>query len=259
MSVRNGSGYTPLHGLILSMTPIAGGRRGFGRLSPFTRGARRGSPATEAPPQPVSEAEGLALVKRMLEMRADPNLATVHPTAGPVALVRINPLPQGSTPYHAAALLQSAALVELMAAFGGNPNVVRKDGHTPFTAAIMENNLPAVKAMAAHGADLQMIYNPADKLADPVEPKAEARHNQNALHIAAAAGASQVVGFLAAGGVSLTAENDHGETPLKLADDQEVYRYKKAREGPVGLGDPNAVRSTATSDAIRKAMAAASR
>jgi hypothetical protein len=117
----------------------------------------------------------------------------------------------------------------------------------------MADNLRVVQAMVAHGADLKMSYNPADKLADPVEPKAEARRNQNALHIAAAAGASNVAGFLAERGVSLDAKNDHGETPLQLAEHQEIYRYKKQLEGPLGMGDPNAVRSTATSDAIRKA------
>src|SRR5262245_24103053 len=98
-----------------------------------------------------------------------------------------------------------------MASYGANPNVVRKDGHTPFTVAIMENKTAAVRAMTAHGTDLRMTYNTADKLADPVEPKAELRRNQNALHIAAAGGASQVVGFLAEQGVSLHAKNDHGE------------------------------------------------
>jgi ankyrin repeat protein len=199
--------------------------------------------------------EHLQFAKRMLEMGADPNRATIYPTAGPVASVRINPLPHGSTPYHAAALVHDAALIELMASFGANPNTVRKDGHTPFTVAITADNLEAVRVMAAHGADLQMTYNPADKLADPVEPKAEVRRNQNALHIAAAAGVSQIAEFLAGHGVSPNAKNDHGETPLQLADEQEIFRYKVKKEGPLGMGDPNAVRSTATSDVIRKAIA----
>ena len=230
VKVTNGSGYTPLHALMLSMGPAAAGH-GAGTV------------------------EHLQLVKRMLEMGADPNGATIYPTAGPVSSVRINPLPQGSTPYHAAALVHDAALIELMASFGANPNMVRKDGHTPFTVSILADNLAAVRVMAAHGADLQMTYNPADKLADPVEPKSEVRRNQNALHIAAAAGVSQVAEFLAGHGVSPSAKNDHGETPLQLADEQEIFRYKVKKEGPLGMGDPHAVRSTATSDVIRKAMA----
>jgi ankyrin repeat protein len=230
VKVANGSGYTPLHALMLSMRPSAASHD-------------------------AGAAEQFQLAKRMLETGADPNLGTVYPTAGPVSSVRINPLPQGSTPYHAAALVPDAALVELMASFGANPNILRKDGHTPFTVAIMADNLAAVRAMVARGADLGMIYNPADKLADPVEPKAEVRLNQNALHIAAAAGASQVAEFLAEQGVSLQAKNDHGETPLQLANDQEIFRYKAQKEGPVGIGNANAVRSTATSDVIRKALA----
>src|SRR5262249_27561699 len=140
-----------------------------------------------------------------------------------------------------------------MASFGANPNIVRKDGHTPFTVAVMADNLPVVEAMGAHGADLKMTYNPADKLAHPVEPKAEGRRDQNALHIAAPAGATPVARLLAERGVPREARNDHGETPFDLANHQEIYRHKKQLEGPLGMGDPNAVRSTATSDAIRKA------
>jgi ankyrin repeat protein len=253
VEVTNGSGYTPLHALMLSIASKATGRGAAAGVS--IRRAATANAAGGVPPEPASEHEHLRLAKRILEMGADPNLGTTYPTAGPVASVRINPLPQGSTPYHAAALVHDAALIELMASFGANPNIARKDGHTPFTVAIMADNLAAVRVMAAHGADLQMTYNPADKLADPVEPKAEVRRNQNALHIAAAAGASLAAGFLAEHGVSPRAKNDHGETPLQLANDQEVFRYKAQKEGPVGIGNPNVVRSTATSDAIREAMA----
>jgi ankyrin repeat protein len=258
--VTNGSGYTPLHALLVTMAPVGRGAGGRGVLARAAAANRTpAAPVPPAPPEPASEAEKLQLVKRMLEMGADPNLPTIYPTAGPVASVRINPLPQGSTPFHAAGVVPNAALIELLASYGANPNIVRKDGHTPFTVAVMADNLAAVKAMVAHGADLTMTYNPADKLADPVEPKAQIRRNQTALHIAAAAGASQVAGFLAEQGVSLDARNDRGETALQLANHQEVYRYKKQKEGPLGFGDPNAVRSTATSDAIRKAMENATR
>jgi ankyrin repeat protein len=256
VKVTNGSGYTPLHALLLSMAPAGRGRVAGAGTNIRRANAGDRAPAVALPPpaEPASEAEKLELVRRMLKMGADPNIGTIYPTAGPVASVRINPLPQGSTPFHAAAVVPNDALIELMASFGANPNIRRKDGHTPFTVAVMANNLAAVKAMVAHGADLKMTYNPADKLADPVESKAEVRRNQSALHIAAAAGASQVASFLVERGVPLDVRNDHGETPLQLASDQEVYRYKKQKEGPLGMGDPNAVRSTATSDAIKKAL-----
>jgi ankyrin repeat protein len=255
VKLANGSGYTPLHALLLSMAPAA--RGGVAPRVLLRAATGNVAPATAPPPppsEPFSNEENLRLVKRMLEMGADPNLATIYPTAGPVASVRVNPLPQGSTPFHAAALVPNDALIELMASFGANPNIVRKDGHTPFTVAVMADNLAAVKSMVAHGADLRMTYNPGDKLADPVEPKAEIRRDQTALHIGAAAGATRVVAFLTQRGVPLDAKNDRGETPLQLANDQEVYRYKKQKEGPLGMGDPNAVRSTATSDVIRKAL-----
>lgn len=141
-----------------------------------------------------------------------------------------------------------------MAAYGANPNQTRKDGHTPFSVAVMSNDFPVVQSLVSHGADIQMVYNPTDKVADPVLAKAEVRKNETILHLAAIAGANYVVEFLAQKGAPVTAKNDHGETPLDLADAQERFRYAHDNEGGVGIGLPNVVKETQTSDAFKRVL-----
>jgi len=109
--------------------------------------------------------------------------------------------------------------------------------------------------MVAHGANLKMIYNPGDKLADTVEARAEERRNETVLHIAGAAGATDVIEYLVAKGVPTDVVNDHGETAFQTADNQEVLRFKLTREGAVGKdGDLNAKRITETTDAFKRAL-----
>src|SRR5204863_9678338 len=85
--------------------------------------------------------EALATVSRLLDAGADPNLQTVYPTGGPAGDVRINPAPPGSSAMHIAASSGSVDLVKLLVASGGNPNLVRKDGHTPFSVAVLAGDL----------------------------------------------------------------------------------------------------------------------
>jgi ankyrin repeat protein len=236
----DGAGYTPLHGALIGMQPAPVANR-------FAAPAK----ITQKPADP----EGVAVVKRLLDLGADPNAATVYPTGGPVTQVRVNPAPPGSTPMHIAAQSTDTASLELLIAHGGDVNRLRKDGHTPFSVAAKSNSLPALKVMVAHGANVKMIYNPGDKLADTVEARAEERKNETVLHIAGAAGATDVIEYLVAQGVPTDVVNDHGETALQTADNQEVVRWKLTREGAVGKdGDLNAKRITETTDAFKKAM-----
>jgi ankyrin repeat protein len=236
----DGAGYTPLHGALIGMAPTPVDNR-------FAAPAK----ITQKPADP----EGVATVKRLLELGADPNAATIYPTGGPVTQVRVNPAPPGSTPMHVAAQSTDTASLALLIAHGGDVNRLRKDGHTPFSVAASSNSLPALKLMVAHGANLQMIYNPADRLADTVEAKAEARKNETVLHIAGAAGAADVIEYLVAQGVPIDVVNDHGETALQTADNQEVLRWKLTKEGTVGKdGDPGAKRISETTDAFKKAL-----
>lgn len=236
----DGAGYTPLHGAIIGLAPVAG----RAPRAHVDRGIQR-----------AANPEGVAVVKRLLDIGADPNKGTVYPTPGPVTQVRINPASPGSTPLHIAARIADTAVLELLIAKGGDVNRLRNDGHTPFSVAAQLSNLPALKTMVARGANVKMIYNPGDRLPDTVESKAEARKNQTVLHIAAAAGASEVIEYLVAKGVPTNVVNDHGETVLQAALNQELVRFKIAREGAVGRdGDPNAVLGHETSDVIKKAM-----
>jgi ankyrin repeat protein len=249
-NVADRAGYTPLHGVVLSML-------GFNRRGEVIigfEGDKRNNPKAPPPQPPANEAEGLAMAKRLLDLGADPNAATRQTTPGPLGAVKINPAPPGSTPYHLAGKADSARLVELMAAHGANANQLRKDGHSPFTIAIMSNDLPVVQVFAAHGADTKMRFNPSDKIPDPVKSVAEIRNNETVLHIAAISGANYVVPFLAAQGVPLDARNDHGETALDLADAQERFRYARAREaaGNMDRKGTEIVRETQTSDAFKK-------
>ena len=239
-AAADGAGYTPLHGAIIGLAPVAG----RAPRAHMDRGIQR-----DAIP------EGAAVVKRLLDIGADPNKATMYPTPGPVTQVRINPAPPGSTPMHIAARITDTAALDLLITKGGDVNRLRNDGHTPFSVAAQLSNLPALKVMVAHGAKVKMVYNPGDRLPDTVESKAEARKNQTVLHIAAAAAASEVIEYLVAQGVPTDVVNDHGETALQAALNQELVRFKIAKEGAVGRdGDPNAILAHDTSDVVKKAM-----
>jgi ankyrin repeat protein len=236
----DGAGYTPLHGAIIGLAPGAG-RAPRGHVD---RGIQK-----------AANPDGLAVVKRLLDIGADPNKGTLFPTPGPVTQVRVNPAPPGSTAMHIAARITDTAALELLIAKGGDVNRLRKDGHSAFSVAAQNNNLPALKVMVAHGANVKMIFNVGDRLPDTVESKAEARKNQTVLHIAAAADAAGVIEYLVAQGVPTDVVNDHGETALQAALNQELVRWKIAKEGAVGKdGDPNAVLAHETSDAVKKAM-----
>lgn len=251
-NVSDRAGYTPLHGVTLSLLRF--NRRG--EIIIGFDGDQRNQPNAPPPKPPENEAEGLAIAKQLLDLGADPNAATRQTTPGPLGAVKVNPAPPGSTPYHLAGKAHSAKLVELMAAHGADANRLRKDGHTPFTIAIMSNDLPVVQAMSAHGADAKMILNPSDKVADPVKSIAEVRGNETVLHIAAISGANFVVPFLAGQGAALDAKNDHGETALDLADAQERFRYARAKEaaGNMDRKGDEIMRETQTSDAFKKLL-----
>jgi uncharacterized protein len=258
INVSDRAGYTPLHGAVLVL--VAGGT---GRLPQIGfQPTKLSTPDAPAPVPPKNEEEGLKLVARLLDLHADPNSETKNTTPGPVGALRVNPASAGSTPFHLAAFAHSVKLIDLMAAHGANPNLVRKDGHTPFSLAVMSNDLPVVKAMVAHGADLKMIYNPVDKVAgtDPLKADAYPRGDETILHIAAIPGANFVVEYLAQQGVPLDAKNSLGQTALQLADEQEEFRFMHDKEGPHGIGLEGAnkgkviVRETQTTDAFKRAM-----
>jgi len=135
---------------------------------------------------------------------------------------------------------------------GANPNLVRKDGLSPFAVAVQADNLEIVKALVSGGADLRQRYNPSLLVPDPVEAIALRRANQTIMHVAALAHASKSIEYLYSLGVSLTEKNAYDETPLEMAEHQEIFEYVLAYEGTGAGGGVWRPREFATSDTIRR-------
>jgi len=203
----------------------------------------------------------------MLELKADPNAMTRYPIAGPVGHVHLDFEHIGSTPVHIAASAGDTDLMKLVLEHGGDPNLIRGDGHSPLSLASQANYLPLVELLVANGGDVKRTYDPTDPIVDVFYDSAvQVTHlgrNETLLHIAAAAGAHAVVPFLVARGVSLTSKNDKGETALALAESQERIRYQRDRrdaklqrsfDNP-NIRDPDGiVLESDTSDAIKRLM-----
>ena len=253
--MTDGAGYTPLHGAALAVAKAARGARLKSAYGQNAAALALGSDDRSGSPGDLDEA--LAMVSRLLAAGADPNLRTRYPTGGPAGDVRINPAPPGSSPLHIAASSGSVALVKMLARHGGDPNLVRKDGHTPFSVGVLSGDLSVVQELVAQGANIGGRWNPQDKIPDPVEAITLARQNQSILHLAAIDGKPALLEFLVAKGAPLDVRNSMGETPFDLADKQERYRYAIQRQG--AEGDPEAlkkiVRKTEGTDTLKKLAA----
>ena len=255
VDVSDGAGYTPLHGAALAVaaiTTLGRDRSAYGNGRATPAGTAR---TVALPPELEGRlAEALAMVQRLLDAGADPNRQTLYPTSGPVGDVRINPAPPGSSAFHIAANSDCPPLVRMLAEKGANPNLLRKDGHTPFSVSVLSTDVAIVKEMVARGANRTARYSPTDHFADPVKPISLPRREQTIAHIAAGAGAPEVLEYLSSIGVPLDGKNAEGETPLDLADHQERYREARAREGAEDKPDRMVTRDTTTTDAIKKLL-----
>ena len=256
-AAADGAGYTSLHGAALAVAKSARsgekGQAGGYRLTPALLSLGR----TEDEAPPFGPDEALQVVRRLLEAGANPNQQTLYPTPGPAGDVRINPTAPGSSALHIAADSNSVELVKMLADWGADPNLVRKDGHTPFSVAVVAGDFPVVEEMAARGADLSARFDPDDKIPDPIEAITLSRQGQTIMHIAAACLAPDIIESLYSRGAPIDWKNDQGETPLDLADHQE--RFREALERQRADGDPDrlraVVRPTETTDAIKKLFA----
>ena len=254
----DGAGYTTLHAAALAVANAMLGpdlRRGGaygGKAALLTLGrVNKAAPASQVE-------EALSIARSLLAAGADPNRQTQYPTAGPAGDVRINPAPPGSSAFHIAASSRNRELLKMMAQRGANPNLLRNDGHTPFSVAVIAGDLPAVQEMIDHGADLALLYNPTEKIPDPVEPITLTRQKQTIMHIAVLGGSPAVIEYLHSKGVRLDGKNSAGESPLDLADHQERYREAIERQGAEGDQEKlkKVVRQTTISDVLRKLLAA---
>jgi hypothetical protein len=257
VGVADGAGYTPLHAAVITAAG-AGGARGSsekdtGNGLRVTGPGRAGGPLLQA--STADKAAATALVKRLLNAGADPNAQANYSTPGPIGALRINPAAPGSSPFHFAAASRNIELIRLLADHGGNPNLMRSDGHTPFTIAVDANDLEATKEMVARGADLKLRYNPADMIPDRKEAKALPRREQTIMHLAALAFAVDVIPYLSELGVPLAEKNALGETPLILADNQEVVEVALALEGSVRTDGRVIPRDSRTTDLLKRLYA----
>lgn len=231
--VIDGAGYTPLHGAALAVAKAA--RSGARQKSAYGQNAAALALGADTGSETEDNLkDALTIVRRLLAGGADPNLKTTYPTGGPAGDVRINPVAPGSSPMHIAASSSSVELVQILTENGGNPNLIRKDGHTPFSVAIIAGDLNVMKELVARGANVRAVLDPHDKIPDPVEAITLARQQQNMLHLAAIEGKPELLEYLFSQGVSLNAKNSLGETPFDLADKQERYREAIQRQGADG-------------------------
>ena len=257
INVADTQGYTPLHGavlaagnLVVSVNRSARGGRAGGAGAAARGGAVGGRGVAAAS---ASRADWIRVVSRLLDGGADPNAAVIYPTIGPAG-ARLNPPPGGSTPLHIATVASDVELVQLLCARSANPNAVRKDGLSSLALAVQADNVDVVKALVAAGADLRQRYNPSTMVADPIEALALTRHSQTIMHIAALAGSPKSIEYLFSLGVPLTETNAEGETPLEMAENQEVFQYVLAYEGTGAGGGTWRPRDFATSDAIKRLL-----
>lgn len=255
VKATDGAGYTPLHGAALAVAKAA--RSGARQKSAYGQTAAALALGADDDANSPSVEEALGVARRLLDAGADPNQQTIYPTGGPAGDVRINPAPPGSSPMHIAASSGSVALTQLLASKGGNPNLVRKDGHTPFSVAVLAGDLSVVEELVARGADVKGRWSPQDKIPDPVEAITLARQNQSILHLAAIQGKPELLEFLYAQGAPPDAKNSMGETPLELADKQERYREAIQRQGAEGDQEKlsKITRQTAGSDCLKRLLA----
>jgi cytohesin len=255
VNIADTAGYTPLHGGALAVAAIT--TRGRDRSAYGGGRALRTKQAAELDTASAERLkEALAVVQRLLRAGADPNRQTLYPTSGPVGDVRINPAPPGSSAFHIAADSDCLELVKILADKGADPNLVRKDGHTPFSVSVKSLDVAIVKEMVVRGADISARLSPTDHFADPVKPISLPRGNQTIMHIAAGALGPDVIEYLHSAGAVLDGKNSMGETPLDLADEQERFREAIAREAAEDKPDRVVKRDTATTDVIKKLLAA---
>ena len=250
-------GYTPLHGAALAVHWAARSADKKGRSEYRRNQALVMLNHENNGPAPFSADDALDMVRSLLDRGADPNRQTVYPTPGPSGDVRINPAPPGSSALHIAASSGSVRLVTMLAEAGGDPNLVRNDGHSPLTLAVVAGDLPVVKELVRQGSDLEARYDPDDKLPDPDKAITLSRKGQTVTHIAAAGLLPEMVEYLHSQGAPIDWRNGQGETPLDLADHQERFHESLARQNTDGDAERlKAVkRRTETTDAIRTILA----
>ena len=108
----------------------------------------------------------------------------------------------GETPLNLAAIRGNLKIIELLLAYGANPNVQGQSGYTTLICAAQRANSDMVKLLLAYGADAN--------IKDYV-------YGATALWWAAAKGYLEIVKILSDSGADINLKDQEGRTPLDLA------------------------------------------
>ena len=167
------------------------------------------------------------LVKKLLDMGADPNLESY---IGRFAGKRKMKSPSGS-PLHLAAWINNSKMLELLLGRKANPNAVSSQGYTPLLLALADRPssmgkrpgsvdekgaLKVIEILASSGADLCLTkYN-------------EHQEDSSLLHLAAKRGYCSIVKHVITHkGIALDCRDNEGNTPLMIAVNGGFYEIGK--------------------------------
>lgn len=103
----------------------------------------------------ASQTGNARMVKRLLDLKADPNRSAAMDGEVPLYNDGRDNLvvPRGSTPLHAAAFSGNTEIVKLLIEAKANPNAENDAGWTPLRGAVRYENLSMVEMLLAAGAD----------------------------------------------------------------------------------------------------------
>jgi ankyrin repeat protein len=163
--------------------------------------------------------EALALIGRLLEAGADPNVRTkefpherryITSVVGSVAWVDLT----GQTPFLRAAAAGDLGAMRLLLAHGADPNIATAAGTTPLMVAAGVNWAVGETFDEGPAALLEAV-----KLTHELGNDVNAINSMGiaAIHGAANRGANDVIKYLAANGAQLDAPDKEGRTPLDWA------------------------------------------
>jgi uncharacterized protein len=171
-------------------------------------------------PRPSGRLDAVAVVKRLLEAKADPNIALKgatfqrHHTMGDFALGK------GATPFMRAAKSGDVEVMRLLLAAGADPMATMPNKATAlmFAAGLgWRDGSPAAPSYD-QGTVEDAIQAMTLLLDRGLDLNATTDNGDTALHLAVTnRGEPEIVKFLIARGASLTAQNKRGQTPLAAA------------------------------------------
>lgn len=215
------AGYTPLHwaaGTWETSTTFDY------RLTDGEWGALVGIPGRE---------EKFRLMKALVARGADVNARTTKtpPRYGFTLFGQQQPTLTGVTPFFLAALVADVEVMKFLVGAGADPSIADTDGTTPLMVAAgrarvdNETRVPEAAALDATRMVLDL----------KLDPNAQNKNGETALHAAALAGLNSVVRLLVDRGAAVNAKTRNGKTPLATAEGTVVAMQLVVRPATVAL------------------------